>query len=94
MDYALAKRLRDAGWPQVGKGRRIGPPDVMVWRKGDLVYVPTLEELLDVCGKEGFGLWIQEEVAWAARKFPVIDTVTGDTPTEAVARLWLAMQKR
>ena len=93
MDYALAKELRDAGWPQAGTGKRIGPPDLMVWRKADLVYVPSLEELLEECSEKGFGLWFLEEGAWAARKFLVIEVVTGATPSEAVARLWLELQQ-
>ena len=54
MDYELAKSLMDAGFPQIGKGSSIGSLDKLVWRSGDRVYVPTLEELIDACG-ENFG---------------------------------------
>ena len=44
MDYELAKSLMDAEFPQIGKGSLIGSLDKLVWRSGDRVYVPTLEE--------------------------------------------------
>ena len=52
MDHKLAEQLRDAGFPQSGEGRRIGALTAFVWRARDLVYVPTLEELLAACGDE------------------------------------------
>jgi hypothetical protein len=51
MDYELAKSLMDAGFPQIGKGSLIGSPNKLVWRSGDRVYVPTLEELIEACGR-------------------------------------------
>jgi hypothetical protein len=32
MDYDLAESLMDAGFPQIGKGRLIGPLNKLVWR--------------------------------------------------------------
>ena len=52
MHYDLAKQLRDAGFPQGGNGKWIGPPDKIVWRSGDRAYVPTREELIAACGTE------------------------------------------
>ena len=52
MDYQLAEQLRDADFPQSGGGRHIGVPTAFVWRARDLVYVPTLEELIAACGDE------------------------------------------
>ena len=52
MNYDLAKQLRDAGFPQGGNGKWIGPPDKIVWRSGDRAYAPTLEELIAACGTE------------------------------------------
>ena len=46
MDYELAEQLREAGFPQSGEGKRIGTPSALVWRARDLIYVPTLEELI------------------------------------------------
>ena len=90
MDYEVAEKLMDAGFPQVGKGSSIGPPDKLVWRSGDRVYVPTLEELIEACG-ENFCALHKLHDGWLA-------TASSDqscyakTPAEAVARLWLALQ--
>jgi len=52
MNYELAKQLYDAGFPQQGFGRWVGNPDQVIWRAGDRVYVPTLEELIKACGDD------------------------------------------
>ena len=92
MDYQLAEQLRDADFPQSGGGRHIGTPTAFVWRPGDLVYVPTLEELIAACGDE-FGEMARLpngsfEVAACGGRL----RQTGKSPTEAVARLWLAIR--
>jgi hypothetical protein len=38
MDYELAKRLMDAGFPQTGKGSLIGSLNKLFLRSGDRVY--------------------------------------------------------
>ena len=98
MDYDLAESLMDAGFPQIGKGSLIGPLNKLVWRTGDRVYAPTLEELIEACG-ENFA-WLHQSVKsrkWAAQAF-IYDEDShggqGSTPTEAVARLWLALNKK
>src|SRR6476661_8877450 len=65
MDYDLAESLMNAGFPQLGKGRLIGSPNKLVWRSGDRVYVPTLEELIEACGKN-FGALDKQDVGWRA----------------------------
>ncbi|HMF20559.1 MAG TPA: hypothetical protein VKG24_00315 [Pseudolabrys sp.] len=92
MDYELAKCLMDAGFPQIGKGRLIGSPNKLVWRTGDRVYVPTLEELIEACGKN-FGALDKEHDGWLASA-NCDQSCAGETPAEAVARLWLLLQKR
>ena len=80
----------DSGFPQIGKGRLIGSPDKLVWRSGDRVYVPTLEELIDACG-ENFGSLHKQNDGWLA--YANCDqSCFAKTPAEAVARLWLALQ--
>ena len=65
MDYDLAESLMDAGFPQIGKGSLIGPLDKLVWRSGDRVYAPTLEELIEACG-ENFGSLDKQHDGWLA----------------------------
>ena len=92
VDYELAKSLMDAGFPQIGKGSSIGPKDKLVWRISDRVYVPTLEELIDACG-ENFGSLDKQHDGWLARANGD-DSCFAGTPAEAVARLWLTLQKQ
>jgi hypothetical protein len=90
VDYELAKILMAAGFPQSGKGRLIGSPDKLVWRSDDRVYDPTLEELIEACGKN-FGSLDKQDVGWLAST-NYDHSCFADTPAEAVARLWLALQ--
>jgi hypothetical protein len=92
MDYELAKSLMDAGFPQIGKGSLIGPLDKLVWRSGDRVYVPTLEELIEACG-ENFGSLDKKHYGWLAYA-PYDQSYFAKTSVEAVAHLWLALHKR
>lgn len=102
ISYELAKALEDAGFPQSGSGTRVAPPDVLVARRHDFVYVPTLEELIEACGRPLFiesnigrigdetqEIWISGKARGMGQKF-----ATGLTPTEAIARLWLALNKQ
>ncbi len=92
MDYELAKSLMDAGFPQTGKGSLTGSPNKLVWRSGDRVYVPTLEELIEACG-ESFGSLDKQHDGWLA--YTNNDHgCFAETPAEAVARLWLSLQNR
>jgi hypothetical protein len=92
MDYDLAASLMDAGFPQIGKGSLIGPMNKLVWRSGVRVYVPTLVELIEACG-ENFGSLAKQHGGWlASANFD--QSCFAKTPAEAVARLWLALQKR
>ena len=91
MDYALAKALKDAGFPQTGNGTRVPPPHKIVARRDDFAYVPTLEELIEACApSDNMSLHFDVFGAYCAiRKGR--EEATGETPTEAIARLWLAL---
>ena len=61
IDYKLAKKLKDVGFPQKGEGKYyldggkgFLEPDVRLnANEGSLsVYIPTLSELIDACGDE------------------------------------------
>jgi hypothetical protein len=80
----------DAGFPQIGKGRLIGSPNRLVWRSGDRVYAPTLEELIEACGKN-FGSLDKQHDGWLASA-NCDQSCFGETSAEAVARLWLVLR--
>lgn len=91
MDYPLAKALKDAGFPQEGRGWRAVDPDKIVARRDDFAYVPTLQELIEACG-EDFECLRRWSTGWGA--YTVTTHVTAKTASEAVAQLWLALQKK
>ena len=87
MGFELATLLEAAGWPQGGTGKWIVDPDSIVGRRR--VYQPTLEELIEGCGRS---LAVLRQVSggrWTASAVNV--DVIGRTPVEAVARLWLQL---
>ena len=106
MDYNLAKELKDAGFPQTRddgalKGSYLFPENVSLADKKiheKAVFAPTLEELIVACGKPFMALCRNDDDSgWTA--FKNGDTImdkhlcVAEAPTEAVARLWLALQK-
>jgi hypothetical protein len=93
MEYDLAKELMDAGFTQGGNGSWAHPKDAIVIRSGDRVYVPTLEELIEAC-REGFYTLEKKDSRFEAHSNIYNDYWSGLTPAEAVARLWLALNKR
>ena len=91
MTYELASQLRDAGFPQIGKGGHLGPPDKLVWRASDRVYCPTLSELIAACTT--FCSLYRRGDDWCADGLDQPEQ-RGKTPEEAVARLWLALNRK
>jgi hypothetical protein len=94
IDYKLANELREAGFPQGGNGRWLVDPEQIVAR--DRAYVPTLEELIEACYHNGrnFNLSYNVSRGWRAKSFYDKElAANGATPTESVARLWLALYK-
>lgn len=124
MNYELAKKLKDAGFPQTYK--KSSPwadfayktnddelhllhedNDTQWWIGNDYssqvdeekmneewVKVPTLEELIEACGERLWGL-TRHGNFWQTNW---VDGFAGDsggyTPSEAVANLWLALNKK
>jgi hypothetical protein len=93
MNYDLAKELKEAGFPQGGNGGWTGSKEKIVWRSGHLVYVPTLTELIDACGHQLFFLCDKDDSLAVHHINGTKFQGAGTTPQEAVARLWLAIQK-
>ena len=103
MNYELAKELKDAGFPQDGKeglyvdfeGKVEFEGDPKNPKIEDLFYCPTLSELIEACGDK----FIQLEKSlnwWAIGEDEPLEPqqYEGNTPEEAVARLWLALNKK
>jgi hypothetical protein len=97
MDYKLAKELKDAGFPQGGNGTWVYPLTALMIRSSDRVYAPTLEELIEALGDRMYSLVRHKNGFFKAFSTDdaenMMDVSQGDNPTEAVARLWLALYK-
>lgn len=124
ISYELAKKLKEAGFPQKEDGLKILPeekflmfaPSIM-WpalkeanpniisreEATDLyVYCPSLEELIEACGdclshmKKWNGHWWAVSHCGHKEHEPDGNNLeeTGSTPTEAVAKLWLALNNK
>lgn len=109
MNERLAKRLKEAGFSpkETGgkfslkaesKGRTWGDVGV-VGLEEHYTYFPTLSELIEACGKDFECMYHRvnvetyETLKWAAHAF-FEKTGVGDSPEEAVANLWLALNKK
>jgi len=101
MNYELAKKLEIAGFPQdIGNGSDfyVGGGEVKKYReftepKQSDVKVPSLEELIDACG-ELIKIDQLVDKSWLAIKKSPVCGGEGKTPSEAVANLWLALNKK
>jgi hypothetical protein len=91
MNYETAKQLEEAGYPQGGDGKWVAPLDKLVVRSSDRVYAPTLDELMEMCGKGFQALTLEEDGGWSCFGRNNDGLFEGSSPTEAVARLWLAL---
>jgi hypothetical protein len=103
MNYKLAKKLKDAGFPQTFSYRPRMCDEVYfdggvvkLRQEGkEYIYIPTLSELIEVCGdyistiyhpNPAYIQWVAE--SWREHKGE------GNTPEEAVANLWLELNKK
>lgn len=89
----LLKQLKDAGFPQ--KSRCDCPDCKGIY--GD-AYPPTLSELIEACVNINPAFTVSTTfgpLGWGNEKFEAtalgVDTVTGSTPEESVAKLWLQL---
>lgn len=93
MDYELALKLKNAGFP-LRKNCSCDNDNCVHLNE------PTLEELTEACPKETkdgrFTLQTDGDkwVAGYQRGEYIFTFESGSTPTEAVARLWLAIRKK
>lgn len=95
MNYKLAKKLKDAGFPQdYSKGVL---NDNFVWDRETPYYTPTLSELIKSCGKDFCRLETGNNIngtSWFATTNEPGEIETGNTPEEAVANLWLYINEK
>ena len=87
MNYELAKELDNAGFP-IRVGNRVG-----------YVQSPQLGELIEACGDRFGSLYrFNDDPEWyayrAGTRTKEHGEFDGKTPEEAVARLWLALNKK
>jgi len=116
MNYELAKKLKDAGFPQTFSYRPRMCDEVYfdggvigLRQEGkEYIYIPTLSELIEACG-DGFGYlvrfpdgtkWrVEKNRKWEAIGYPKSydcnkTSFYKKTPEEAVANLWLELNKK
>lgn len=100
MDYTLTKELKHAGFPlyEIPEPYNTNGERLFIFNINGVSYrIPTLEELIEACGDRFGGLTrmilVVEE--WTAHDTDDINIdAHGITPIEAVAKLWLALNKK
>ena len=94
MNYELAKELKEAGFPQIVREGKFlyGTPNELVIHGYEWCYAPTLSELIEACGTNFSSLLKMDRGGWWAKDFDG-NLGRGYSPEEAVARLWLIMNK-
>lgn len=109
LGYELAKQLKDTGFPfERGETEDQRKSDRLRFydSEGKQFFLPTLSELIEACGErfseiekdyweDGVGI-VKGWRCWATQVeegvMPL--TGTGQTPEEAVAKLWLELNKK
>jgi len=119
MNYELAKKLKEAGFPQEGEfvwiDRNLKKTEtneqrtIVLWKDvvsewepncEILCYNPTLSELIYACSKEVNFILVDRGNFWECggndeneEGMNIWGKVEGKTPEEAVANLWLSLNK-
>jgi hypothetical protein len=104
MNYDLARELKDAGFPQPNpldekNGHFLYGPTIDGGAGGlstsDIApfYCPTLEQLIEACGEVGL-VFYQDSDGWLVRSTFHDISVEGKSLLEAVARLYIAINKK
>lgn len=85
MDYELAKHLKDAGFLI---------KEFLYDEKMQVIY-PSLSELIAACGNGFYGLARADDGSeWKVFGKDISSHYVGNTPEEAVAKLWLALNAK
>lgn len=103
ISYELAKELKDAGFPRGGEGKsKVQSPGCPHWGTDGYqpfscecwIYFPTLSELIEACGVEFYRLHRIGQEIFTCDDVQGRHECVGATPEEAVAKLWLALNKK
>lgn len=108
MTYELAKELKDAGFPNYRMGVMATHDEELLekdWETYRGSYSPTLSELIEACMAGKFGVGVDHFAQLNAVRLESLDIeweawsnmnvcAKGSTPEEAVAKLWLALNKK
>ena len=88
--YELAKKLKEAGWDK-DKERWPEPKG-----DGEKLPFPTLSELIEECIEYGrpIEIIINPDIKSSAKVVGRPDHYNGNSPEEAVANLWLKLNKK
>jgi len=105
LNYKDALELKNAGYPQGGKGFGLFPDDLTEFPyRGDepnvhkdVVYIPTLSELIEACGDEFNNLehhtYSTPVPYWECWSVTQMFQAMGETPEQAVKNLWVQLNK-
>ncbi len=104
MTYETALALKEAGYPQKGKGEWFNNSTHETTHNefSDNIYAPTLEELIEACGEDFDALFsnyssltVEARGKWRADATNRTGfSVIGNSSIEAVARLWINLHKK
>lgn len=95
--YELAKELKETGFPlrqTYSADLDMFSDELSIEIDGVIYFRPTLSELIEACGDKFKGLF-KDENEWSAcgGKYE-FDSGEFSAPEKAVARLWLALNKK
>lgn len=90
MNHELAQKLKDAGFPQI-RGIAVEAEGKSMYG----VYFPDLSELIESCSDKFLSLHRSNQKVPSWMAFGTVEpTISFDSPEEAVANLWLALNKK
>jgi len=98
MNYELAKQLKDNGFPDINICTRTDDHEKAGCKECFFECFPTLSELIEACG-DGLRGILKVNDSWIAGQifeYGVLGGIIGNgkTPEEAVAKLWLKLNKK
>ena len=98
LSYEICKRLKDAGFPLIEMNATESMSEQLEWCKvdfgGEWFYIPTLSELIEECGDRFYSLTYKKlSNLWEAESIKG-KKEGGNIPEEAVANLYLEINKK